>query len=201
MGAVLAMKGVLLASVAAVLAGCQQSGGQIGGAAPASSAAAPNFQMVDDVLQIEIPSRAAKAFLNKAGANGDVVTWVTVDNISLSFRQGVVVATRGLGFDLMTADARGTLAALSGAESGAYQRQMRYLTGDHKNRYLRADCTMITANQTVMMAHEAAQFDEICVAGEHSFVNRFWVTETGVVVASEQWISPEIGIILTRKLD
>ena len=124
MGAVLAMNGVLRISAlllaGAMLAGC----GSIealrkGGPAPDPRAGLTRAALEEagqPVLYAALPKRNAASLLGLTGRNDTVLTWQTPDNISLSFDEGVLTATRGLGFDLMSAETAETRRMLAGAE-------------------------------------------------------------------------------------
>jgi len=147
------------------------------------------------VMRVDIPSRNARAQLSRVAVNKDVETWMAVDNISLSFRQGVLVASRGLGFDLMGADAQGTLNAFSGQGEEVYRRQMRYLSGDNHSTYLMAGCRMKTIGIEVIDTQRLQRLEETCKARQNDFTNIFWLNETGDIVQFKQWLSPETGYI------
>lgn len=66
------------------------------------------------LLLVEVPSAPAQAGMEPAGTNRGIVTWAAADSTLLIIQGGVVTGTRGLGFDLMNADARQTIAALRG---------------------------------------------------------------------------------------
>jgi hypothetical protein len=150
------------------------------------------------ILSVQIPSQKATATLARVAINADVETWITADNVSLSFRQGVLVASRGLGFDLMGADAAGTLAALSGSEAGIYRHQMRHLTGENHNTYLMAGCQMKDMGAEIRSGQALHRLEESCVARDHEFTNLFWVDASGRILQSRQWVSPEVGYLETR---
>lgn len=199
MGAVLAMKpfvSVIVAGMAALLlTGCQPALQRLSGApAPVPAALSPEV-LASTPMQVRIPSRGAAAALFRVAVNQDVETWLSADNVSLSFRQGVLVASRGLGFDLMGADATGTLAALQGGGEAIYRRQMRFLTGDHRTTYLMAGCTMAAAGAEMVAGKQTQRLEEHCEAHRHKFTNLFWVDGSGKILRSRQWVSPEIGYL------
>ncbi len=138
------------------------------------------------LMQIGIPKLGAQANLKRIGENQGVETWQSGDGVSVSVQQGVVVATRGLGFDLMAADVSPTLSAMAGGDPGPYRRQMRYLTGDNHSRYLAAGCVMETRNGT---------FTESCKTHRGSFTNQYQGDTGDAILASRQWISPEVGYL------
>lgn len=196
MGAVLEMKAILAVCAATLLSGCLPSlmpGG--GGQSAQQTVTVAAESLTGPRLQVQIESRGANALLSPAAINNDVETWLAVDNISLSFRDGVLVASRGLGFDLMAADTRGTIAAFAGMGEDVYRRQMRYLTGEHHSTYLTAGCSMTSAGPETVDGQQLERLEEHCQARQHEFTNLFWRDPNGTVLRSRQWLSPEIGYI------
>lgn len=191
------MRAAFLFTWALMLASCQQ----IGLGQPPAEANVANLSEADRVLRVEIPSRGARADLALVGTNGDVETWIAVDNISLSFNSGILVASRGLGFDLMGAGAESTLAAIRNGQSGIYRRQMRYLTGDNRSTYLQAGCTMIAVGPDELGGRSLERFEEECLARQHKFTNIFWLASNGEIVESRQWLSPENGYVSSRQIE
>lgn len=148
-------------------------------------------QIQEPALQVAIPALAARARLLRSGRNGDVDTWSSRDGISLSFQQGVLVASRGLGHDLMGADAARTLVALAEGGAGIYRRKMRYLTGDYQSVWLAAGCSLQAAGGEGGLL----RMEEHCRAGNLDFTNQFWLDRNDSIVRSRQWISPQLGYI------
>lgn len=193
------MKLFLCVAAIGLSIGCQPILQRLSGASPtAQNIALSNDAQTGPVMRIDIPSRNAKASLSRVAVNKDVETWLAVDNISLSFRQGVLVASRGLGFDLMGADAQGTLNAISGQGDEVYRHQMRYLSGDNHSTYLMAGCSMKSIGTVVVDAQRLQRLEETCKARRNNFTNIFWLNGLGDIVQSRQWVSPEIGYIMTR---
>ena len=204
MGTVLAMRSFVPALlVALLLTGCQSAVQKLSGATPPAPVTFSAEQLASPKMQVEIASRGAQALLLRVAVNQDVETWLAADNISLSFRQGVLVASRGLGFDLMGADVNGTLAALQGQGVPVYRRQMRFLSGDHRTTYLMAGCSLAvaegeTGGQTgseMVAGRQTRRLEEHCQAHRHEITNLFWVDGAGRILRSRQWVSPEIGYI------
>lgn len=193
------MKLFLCLAAIGLTVGCQPTLQRLSGASPTSQNIAHSSDAQSGpVMRIDISSRNASARLSRVAVNKDVETWLAVDNISLSFRQGVLVASRGLGFDLMGADVQGTLNAISGQGEDVYRHQMRYLTGDNHTNYLMAGCSMKLIGVDVVNAQQLQRFDETCKARRNNFTNIFWLNGLGDIVQSRQWVSPEIGFIMTR---
>ena len=157
----------------------------------AEMAAAAQPFLSAPLIRAEIPARKATAVLRPVAQNGHVTTWQTLDQITLSFSDGVLVASRGLGDDLMGADAAPTQAALAGQAPEIYRRQMRYLTGDNHSTWLTAGCSM----KAVGAEAGLSRFEESCKARNHTFTNVYVLDSAGRVVRSRQWLSPALGYV------
>lgn len=115
--------------------------------------------------------------------NGDVRTYLSPDVISFSLRNGVVIASRGLGFDLMSADVSGVLPRVR-AGSGRAVRVHRYLDGENQEVLRSFVCDFSTvAPRTVV---------EDCKSPDIEFQNRYVLDGAGNIAVSEQWISPKL---------
>ncbi len=158
--------------------------------------AAPSGSATDQ-LRIRIPARGADAPVRQVAQNGDAKTYMAVDNISVSYRQGVLVATRGLGADLMAGDADATLAALEAPENGVYSRQMRYLTSLHKSTWIKAGCEMKRGGAETRAGQQLTRYEESCIARRDRFTNIYWLNASGQILASRQWVSAAVGDLQT----
>lgn len=180
------MKRLLSLLVLAWLAACAPAGPQ--------QASIPLAALQGPALQVTIPARQARAVLSHSGVNGPVETWQAVDGVAVSFDRGVLVASRGLGHDLMGADADGTLTALAGGGAEVYRRKMRYLSGEHHSFWLNAGCKVIRRE----VEGGLLRVDESCKTHAHSFTNRFWLDGGGGIRRARQWVSPEVGYLEAR---
>jgi hypothetical protein len=191
--------------------------GMVGGAA---GRAQPRLVIVGDpaaapapLLSVEIPARGASARLAPSGRNGAVVTWRSVDAVSLSLRApGVLVGTRGLGEDLIVADARATADALMRAAPGPVARRHRRLDGEMRLGTESYDCTLTLAGRERIehngRPRDTWRFEERCTpaaatasgsAAPGGFTNLYWRDATRPVLwQSLQWIGPELGQLRIR---
>lgn len=163
------------------------------GTPAASSAAAPPATGGD--LRIRIPARQADAPVRLVARNGEADTYMATDNISVSYRRGILIATRGLGADLMAGDAGATLFALQIPSGETYARQMRYLTGNHQSTWIQAGCTMKAAGADVRDGRKLSRYEESCIARRDRFTNLYWLDGAGKIVASRQWVSAAVGYL------
>ncbi|WGT51466.1 YjbF family lipoprotein [Thioclava nitratireducens] len=146
-------------------------------------------------LEVVIPSRDANATLSLAGRNGTVETWRSGDDITVSVDRGVVVATRGLGDDLMAADSGPTLAALRSAKMDAYRRTYRFLKADNHADYVLLGCKMTAAGNETLAGLNLLRHEEQCRNPKMAITNIYWTDKTGRIQAGRQWVSPTVGQI------
>jgi hypothetical protein len=159
------------------------------------------------LLAVEIPARGTAARLVPSGQNGAVTTWRSVDAVSLSLRApGVLVASRGLGEDLVAADAAATAAALSRAAPGPVQRRHRSLDGNLVLGSTAYDCALtLVGRERIEVGgrpRDTLRFQERCTdASGGSFLNTYWRDAAGPTVRqSEQWVGPDVGVLRVQRI-
>lgn len=154
-------------------------------------------------LRVSIPSTGAQATLGPVARRGDVTVWQTLDGITLSFRGGSLIATRGLGDDLMSADVAGRLEMLRRArtadESGYYPHIRSYLDGEDRTVFRGYQCRQVSRTGD---GRDGAlrRIEELCVSPTDRFTNLYWLAPGGAVVRSRQWISPTIQYMETSRV-
>ncbi|MEO0356704.1 MAG: YjbF family lipoprotein [Pseudomonadota bacterium] len=135
------------------------------------------------------------ATIVQSAQNGPITTFQGADSVSVSFANGVVVATRGFGDDLMQSDMRGVVRGLQQG-GGRYDKDMSYLDGQNQLETLRFQCTLVSqANEKIEIlgkSHQTRRFVETCEHTDRQVTNRYWL-ENGKVVRSYQWISRNIS--------
>jgi Group 4 capsule polysaccharide lipoprotein gfcB, YjbF len=116
---------------------------QAGGQAPASAPVTPADQRAKleaggkPVLLVAAAALGRTALLTVRDTKGDVLTW-SADGATFSQRGGVLIQTRGLGADLMSAEAPSVGQLRSGA---SYQRIYYFLGPDDQGTRRTYDCT------------------------------------------------------------
>mgnify|MGYP000002156676 CR=1 FL=1 len=163
-------------------------------------------------IEVTVENRGALAYLAQAlvrsdSTPGQIVVWRSEDNATLTLRGGVLVATRGLGDDLLSASAL-QVSGQGGAEtSGARRYQIRGL--DSGARTLVMGCTLVDLGaeriEIVELRHATRHLQERCEGGSGAeagvVVNDYWVdSSTGRVWQSRQWAGPTIGYLYIRQL-
>jgi len=157
------------------------------------------------VLLAEIEALETAATLIHHSVNGSVVTWTTGDQVTLSFQDELLIATRGLGDDLMSADVANSIQMLRGKiESGHYPRFHSYLDGEYQTQYRSFQCKRGTAiSETVTIFsrnHATTRIEEHCVSPGLEITNIYWRGTDGFLWKTRQWVSPTVGYVATEQL-
>ena len=172
-----------------------------GGAAPAPPVSRAQIAgFTDPLLYGRIPSRGADSFLGLAAEGGPYHTWISPDGISLTLRDGgVLVATRGLGEDLVAAE----VPAIRGP-GGAALRRHRYLGGDERLTEVTFRCRIEPAGRETIEVLErryaTRRVAETCRSGARRFRNDYWLGNQGDIRQSRQWISDSVGFIILQRV-
>jgi hypothetical protein len=151
-------------------------------------------------MRAEVPGAGVQTVLTPAGQNGDTVTWLSPDGVSLAFQDGVLVASRGLPGDLMSADARATRAALLGGPVQDYTRFMSYLDRNGATQFRSMVCDMGVTGPERFGSTDTLRHDEDCASLTARVTNSYWVGGDGTVWQSRQWIGDEAGYLVTQRL-
>ncbi|SLN42701.1 YjbF family lipoprotein [Roseisalinus antarcticus] len=156
-----------------------------------------------DFLYASVPSRQSFALLQRAGENGRKITWLSEDGISVTYEQGLLVATRGLGPDLIAASVSGTVAAMRQG-GGEARRVHEYLDGNDAIVRVDFDCRINRVGSDPITIYEysydTVKYEENCQSGGQRFTNTYWIDQAGVVWKSRQLISPPVGYLDTERL-
>lgn len=141
------------------------------------------------MILIDLLERDANGVLVEIGRNGRVQAFASSARQTVSLENGLVRATRGLGGDLMSADLGNLPHLIAHRQSGATQREMRFLNGEDITVRLRFTCS-VQAGGT-----QATKITETCTQqnGPHQFTNSYSVNSSGRVLSSQQWLGGDIG--------
>jgi hypothetical protein len=148
------------------------------------------------ILRAVIASRGADALLTVSDAKGEVVTWSTTDGTTFSLRNGVLIQTRGLGPDLMSAQVP-TIGML--AQNGGTHQRVYYFLGKEDLPSRRTfDCTVTVKGRTTVTIydrdHAVTHVTESCVQPQGRIENEFWI-EGATIRKSRQWASGLTGYV------
>lgn len=180
----------------------------------AQQAAAALANSDGEVIVVAIPNRDALAVMQEIERNGPYVTFGTADRRSVTLKNGILTGTRGLGYDLMSAEVAETGTLIRTQGEGAGRRVNRYLDGENLTVAISPWCQVkLGGTGRVNLGEVNAatrQVAESCVgerlaypggtAERAAFQNSYQVTASGRVVQSRQWISPLNGYITIQSL-
>ncbi|SLN15458.1 hypothetical protein AQS8620_00285 [Aquimixticola soesokkakensis] len=172
---------------------------------PAQAVAAA-MQAVPDVPLIlaMMESSGATSVMGVYNVNGRDVTWVTQAKQTLTLRDGVLVATRGLGGDLMSLEEGSLVSLLKARRGGTVQKTYRFLDGEDNTARLPLTCQVeVQGREHVVSGEVSAQttvMRETCETGGAPITNVYWVDGAGRVVQSFQWASSYVGNVIIRQL-
>jgi hypothetical protein len=154
-------------------------------------------QVLTPVMVVRIESRGQQALIAKVETNGDVETWSTADDVTVSFRNGVVVATRGLGADLMAAS--GPSAAQLPGQASSYTRLHTTLNGLDQPVKRALSCSVSGRNQQsidiVDVSYSVTHVVETCSTDGGIVRNDYWIDNARKMRKSRQWIGQDIGYL------
>ena len=138
------------------------------------------------------------------GNNQERLTWVSADGISLTYDNGVLIATRGFAQDLLSLKYEKPNKLFKSRHRN-YNKTHRYLNGENRYDDVKFKCTgKKMAPQSIEIVEHTLLVDryiETCVNNYHKYKNEYdLLSGSSVVVKSKQWISPANGYILTYNL-
>jgi hypothetical protein len=176
-----------------------RGGGQTAAAKPVTRESMEKFGV--PIIRAIIATRGADILMTPTDTKGDVVTWTTSDGTTFSFRQGVLIQTRGLGPDLMSAEAPSVAQLLT--DGGTHPRQYFFLGADDVTTRRSYQCTATVVGKEVIeifgTSHRVTKVSEECSREQGSITNEFWI-EGQTVRKSRQLLSGGIGFVDFEKV-
>ena len=166
----------------------------------AKSPAPPSRSDVDKygipILRALIPTRGADALVTITDQKGPVVTWSTTDGTTFSLQNGVLIQTRGLGPDLMSASVPSVGQLMR--DGGTHQRTYYFLGQDDRSTRRTYDCTVsVKGRESITIfqrAHSVTRVTEDCQRPQGKLTNEYWI-EGSTIRKSRQWSSGLTGYI------
>lgn len=136
---------------------------------------------------------------------GRIEVWRTVDNVTFTFRDGMLVATRGLIDTMLSADVPADGVGAAGPARGGL-RSYWFRAGDHEEVKITLRCQLdnlgVQKLEIVEQIYHVQHLRETCLrdgATGGRVVNEYWVdSRNGRLWQSRQWAGPVLGYIRTR---
>ncbi len=153
------------------------------------------------IILVSSLDKASEATLVALGNNEEKLTWVSADGISVSYDNGVLIATRGYSQDLLSLKYKNPTKLFS-ASSIEYDKVHRYLSGENKYYDIRFKCrgNKKFSKPTQILEYNLSvdTFVEKCDHYFYNYVNEYdLLAGTTIVLRSKQWISPSNESFLT----
>lgn len=159
-------------------------------------------QLSAPVDLVTIEQSRAQGVIAKIATNGPVETWSSVDNKTLGLQGGVIVSSRGLGDDLLAADAPS--AAILARDGEGHGRLHTTLGPDDRAIVRKYDCSVAEIGPETLSfverSYATRHYRETCVSGAGHFVNDYWFQNSGRIRQSRQWISTGVGYVAIKHL-
>lgn len=155
------------------------------------------------ILSIEARDQAYAQFAQQSTNARGEESWISGDNLSLGLQDGVIIASRGFGGDMMSADVTRIAPLITGRQGGISEHFLSHLNGNDEVEIsaFRCEVTRRGARDVDLGSYVAKTSLMIsqCRNGDTAFKNLYWVEDSsGQVVQSKQWISPYIGMVSIR---
>jgi hypothetical protein len=135
--------------------------------------------------------------------NGAAQTWASQSGFTASYVDGLLVATRGLGDDLMASDTAQARSAL--AQGGGHaQRSVDFLDDFDRIETVRFECEIAAQGREVvdlgLRQPELAKYEETCSSPKLVFTNIYWLDGAGEILQSRQFVSQTVAYLRSNRL-
>lgn len=143
--------------------------------------------------------------LESVSASG-AENWLARNAVMFSMQQGMLVATRGLGNDLMAADASESAALIHARQPGQAHRFYASLSGENDIQHHSYVCDIAVVQpydlDLFTRVVPTSYMTETCYAPEGAFTNYYWVGRSdGRIWQSRQQAGSVNGLIAFRWID
>jgi hypothetical protein len=156
------------------------------------------------LLFIELESGQNGTSIRYPGMNvGEV--WLGLDGATISLKNGVLIATRGMGDDLMSTS--GNLPNLNQINGSlSYEKRQTWLSEDNQVSTLTLACVITLGSQPADIEifnkiFQVLRAEENCHSEGLSVKNLYFLDASGIVRRSKQYHSKALGHILIERLD
>ena len=154
------------------------------------------------VYGVKVDKFGFNGFLAPYGDNGPIRTWASTVYQTVSMNDGVLVATRGFGSDLMSAVAPSVSQISSG--TGFFHRVYYYLDGADQTQRIDFDCNFSVAGSEAIdlygKGYTAWRVNESCANPDTKFENAYWFDGSGKLRQSDQFVSVQVATMRLQRL-
>ena len=159
-------------------------------------------------LEVTLERRDVLAYLfidgeRRDDSPGRITVWRSEDNLNVVTRNGIVIATRGLGNDVLSSQVPVGGDRPGPVRGGDHLQMVRAL--DNREIPVRLACDLVDLGpETIVIVernHATRHLQQRCEGAGGTVVNDYWVDSAkGIVWQSRQWAGPGIGYMRLRRL-
>jgi hypothetical protein len=174
---------------------------------PSIASPSPRFAQLSregaPALQVGIEDLDVAGVMRRDVTRNSFETWISQDNATVTLAQGMLVATRGFGGDMMGSDVSMSAAFVLDIRVGQATRFHSFLGGNDQVE-TRAYICAISSRGPRRLRIGNTVFDtrlmqEDCSNPDQRFTNLYWVDPgSGGIVQSRQWAGAFIGPLALR---
>lgn len=183
-------------------------------AAPAATPAAPDLEALareslklnpGPVIFATRDGAPLPALMGMIGENGKMRTYASPKQESLILRADLIVASRGLGEDMISADVGEVSPLIHGRKTGTAARVIRIFDGQGVERPIPLSCAIAPARQGETYSFAGSTWHgtvmaEHCTGQGFDITNSYFVTASGEIPTSRQWLSPKLSYFTIQTL-
>ena len=162
-------------------------------------------QIGTPVLIVKLPLTDSEAGAQPLRVDGDLEIWSTLNGVQFAFREGVLIYTRGIPGDLMSADLRSVRQAIRTGAGTEIVRVHRYLDGEDQEvvRAFVCDIRSDGREQVTVLtgSFSTRKVTETCVSSTEQMENHYWIDTRGLMRKSRQWIGPDAGYVELERIN
>ncbi len=134
---------------------------------------------------------------------GEIVVWRTDSDETVTLRGGVLIATRGLGGDLLSTELLLAGSGLGPAAGG--ERIFRVFDGGNTQATLVMACEVSDLGpatiEIIELRHATRHLREQCQGNSGAITNDYWIDPSrGLIRQSRQWAGPHVGYLQLRQV-
>lgn len=160
--------------------------------------------MGETVLRAQIPNFGLASLLFISQDRAPYSIWRTPDNVTLQFRSGLLIGSKGVGADLVAVDDPRMIAVLEGREGpGPGKRVNRAFDGTNATVATEFTCQIADLGPesvaVVGLSYPTRHLRQTCTSPNENFVNDYWV-QGRTVWKSRQWFNEQVGYMTIERL-
>ena len=157
------------------------------------------------ILFVELDS-GKNGTLTQYPGEGFGQTWLGADGATITLDHGVLMASRGMGDDLMSSISQMPNWMEIKNKNNSYAKNLDYLSGNNKIITLYMKCKVSSNYKSEIIkiwdvSFIVKKYEEKCTHKDGLVTNEYYLDDRMVVRKSRQFHSPTLGYIITERID